>query len=222
MTVCIAAITLANEIVTVSDTMITGLTSSADTNTVKMDPFAKDWSAMWAGSDITQCIPIMERASEYFEGRANTLKNARYCVKKAYQQHLSEMAVDEVVGRFGITSMDSFLKSKSKRFTDTMSDRLIWQMQQVTSGDLSFLAFGYDAKQVPHLFVVEEPGKDSVYDKPGFCAIGSGKVAAEGLLMHLEQSRICTLSKTLINLLFAKFMAGSKIRVNYVLRASRV
>jgi hypothetical protein len=94
MTVCIAAITLANEIVTVSDTMITGLTSSADTNTVKMDPFAKDWSAMWAGSDITQCIPIMERASEYFEGRANTLKNARYCVKKAYQQHLSEMAVN--------------------------------------------------------------------------------------------------------------------------------
>jgi hypothetical protein len=206
MTVCIAAITVNNEIVTVSDTMITGLVSSADANTVKMDPFAKDWSAMWAGEDITQCAAIIERTAEYFQNRANTLRTARYCLKKAYQQHLCEMAVDEVLGRFGV-DMKQFFKSRSKRFTDTTSERLIWQMQQVRTEDLYFLGFGFDAKKQPHIFTVEEPGRDYVHDKPGFCAIGSGKVAAEGLLFHVEQSRICTLQKTLINLLFAKFMA---------------
>jgi len=40
MTVCIAAITQQNEIVTVSDTMLTHALGSADAVTSKMDPFA--------------------------------------------------------------------------------------------------------------------------------------------------------------------------------------
>lgn len=206
MTVCIAAITLERRIVTVSDTMVTTFMSSADATAVKMESFGKNWEAMMAADDLTQCLPVIQRAAKYFQNRANTLQVARSCLKRAYQQHLTEMAADRVLGRFGSLSMDAFLKSKSKRFTDSVSQSLMSQIQQVTA-DWQFLAAGFDAKKTPHLFIVEEPGTDAVYDSIGFCAIGSGRYAAESLLFQLQQSAICTVPKTLINLLCAKFMA---------------
>jgi hypothetical protein len=205
MTVCIAAITLEKCIVTVSDTMITSFTSSIDASTSKMESFGQGWEAMWATDDITQCIPIIERAGRYFQNRANTLEVARACFKRAYQQHLSEMAADEVLGRYGV-SMKEFLKSRSKRFTENLSQSLMLKIQQVKA-DWQFLACGFDAKKQPHLFIVEELGKDAVYDSLGFCAIGSGRYAAESLLFQLQQNTVCTIPKTLINLLCAKFAA---------------
>lgn len=206
MTLCVAAITLENYILTVSDTKVEGLISSSDGCTVKMDPFAKDWNAMWAASDMTQCSSVVERAGRYFRNRANELHVARSCMKRAYQQHLSGMAADQVLGRFNSMSMEDFLKNRSKRFTESTSDSLMRQIQQFKV-DWEFLAFGFDSIKRPHVFVVEEPGIDSVYDSLGFCAIGSARHAAEGLLLYLDQNRICTLHKTLVNLLFAKFMA---------------
>jgi hypothetical protein len=205
VTVCIAAITLEKCIVTVSDTMVTSFASSIDASTSKMEAFGRDWEAMWAADDITQCIPIIERAARYFQNRANTLEVARACFKRAYQQHLSEMAADEVLGRYGI-SMKEFLKSRSRRFTENLSQSLMLKIQQVKA-DWQFLACGFHAKKQPHLFTIEEPGKDAVYDSLGFCAVGSGRYAAESLLFQLQQSAICTIPKTLINLLCAKFMA---------------
>jgi hypothetical protein len=63
VTVCIAAITIENCIVAVSDTMISGLMSSIDVGTTKMESFARDWELMWSADDITQCVPIMEFAA---------------------------------------------------------------------------------------------------------------------------------------------------------------
>jgi len=206
VTVCIAAMTFGNFIVAVSDTMLTGASSSLDVSTTKMQPLSKDWHIMWSAGDITQCVPVMELASKYLQGRANKLQVARASVKRAYQQHLSEIAADEVLGRYNSMSMETFLKSKSKRFTESVTQTLMAQIQRVTV-DWQFLTFGYDSNKVPHIFTVEEPGKDAVYDSLGFCAIGSGRFAAEGLLFHLGQNSVQSLPKTLINVLCAKFMA---------------
>jgi hypothetical protein len=205
MTVCIAAITGGSEIVTVSDTMIQGLMSSADANTVKMNTLAKDWNVFWAADDITQCIPIVQRAEKYFTNRENTLQVARSCLRRAYQQHLTEMRADQILGGFGM-DMRMFLNTKTRRFSDKESENFMSRMEQIR-GDWEFLAFGYDARKEPHLFTVFEPGADCTYDSPGFCSIGSGKYAADSLLFQFEQNRSCTLEKTLVNLLFAKFMA---------------
>ncbi len=212
MTVCIAAICGGklpvppeDYIVTVSDTMFTHLTSSSDKATRKMEPLGDNWAAMMAADDVTQCVPIIERAATYFHKRANTLQVARSCLKRAYQQHLAEMAADKVVGRFGL-DMEGFLKSKSPRFNDKTSDGLMSQIEQVRV-DCQFLAFGFDSNKTPHLFTVEEPGTDSVYDKPGFCAVGSARYAAEGLLFYLGQTPKCSLHHTFVNVLFAKYMA---------------
>jgi len=76
VSVCIAAITAQNEIVTVSDTQLTSQMTSQDMCTVKMEPFARDWSAMWASDDVTRCTPVIERAASYFNNRSNALQVA--------------------------------------------------------------------------------------------------------------------------------------------------
>jgi hypothetical protein len=205
VTVCIAALTLDTRIVTVSDTMVSTFMSSADATVVKMQSFAKNWEAMWSADDLTQCIPIIDLAAKYFQNRANTLQVARSCLKRAYQKHLSELAADSVLGRFQM-DMDEFKKSGKRRFTETQFNSLSDEIRKV-EGVWHFLACGFDSKKKPHLFTVEEPGKDAVYDSIGFCAIGSGKYAAESLLFQLQQSAICAVPKTLINLLCAKFAA---------------
>jgi len=90
MTVCIAAIAYENGlegriplIVTASDQMIGSGLSSSDEATVKLEPFHKDWSAMIAANDLSQCMSIIERAKTYFIGKDITLHLARSCFKRA-------------------------------------------------------------------------------------------------------------------------------------------
>ncbi len=205
MTVCIAALTYNKEIVTVSDTMLTHQLGSADMCTVKMEPFADDWNAMWAADDVTQCTPVIDLAAKYFQKRANTLQVARSCVTRAYRKHLSDLAAGRVLGRFQM-DMETFTKSGKRRFTETQFNSLSDEIRKV-EGAWHFLAFGFDAQSQPHIFTVVEPGIDCVYDKVGFAAIGSGSLAAESVLFQLGQTRICTLESTLVNCLFAKFEA---------------
>jgi len=205
MTVCIAAIALEDEIVTVSDTQLTHLLGSADMCTEKMEPFAKEWSALWASDDVTQCIQVTDLAAKYFQNRANTLQVARSCLTRAYRKHLSELAAGRVLGRFQM-DIETFTKSGKRRFTESQFNSLADEIRNVEA-TWQFLAFGFDGLRMPHLFTVVEPGVDCVYDRVGFCAIGSGGIAAESLLFQLGQNRVCPLAKTLINCLFAKFTA---------------
>ena len=205
VTVCIAAITRENYIATVSDTMVSSYLSSADACTVKVEPIHQDWSAMMAADDLTQCLPIVERAERYFRGKANTLHNARTSFKRAYQQHLAELAADIVLGRFGL-DMETFTKAGKRRFTEAQFNSLCTEIRQVGVG-CQFLVYGFDENKIPHLFIVNDPGTDSVYDKPGFCSIGSGSHAADGLLFYLSQTIDCELPQTLFNICSAKFMA---------------
>jgi hypothetical protein len=205
MTVCIAAITRERLIATTSDTMVSTYLSSTDGSTVKVETIHKDWSAMMAADDMTQCVLIIQRAEKYFRGRANTLQNVRASFKKAYQQHLGERAADIVLGRFSM-DMDAFTKSGKRRFTEAQFNTLCAEIRAVKLG-CQFLVHGFDEAQQPHIFIVDDPGADSVYDKPGFCSIGSGLYAATGLLYHLGQTVDCDVSQTVFNVLAAKFMA---------------
>ena len=212
MTVCIAA--TATErllsgkiplIVTASDQMVGTGFSSADEAMVKLEPFHKDWSAMIAANDLSQYVPIIERARANFRGKPNTLLMARTAFKRAYQQHVSEKAVDEVLGRFGL-DMDTFRKTGLRQFGESEFRALCDDIKQV-SAECKFLVFGYDKDHTPHIFTVENPGIDEVQDKPGYCAIGAGQYAAEPVLTLFNQNEECTLRQSIINVCCAKFMA---------------
>jgi hypothetical protein len=102
--------------------------------------------------------------------------------------------------------MKEFLKSGKRRFTEKVFNSLSERISDVKA-DWEFLAAGFDSRQIPHLFTVEAPGTDSVYDRPGFCAIGSGRYAAEGILLYLGQNPTKTLYETVFNVYAGKFMA---------------
>ncbi|MGI8772233.1 MAG: hypothetical protein ACR2JE_12450 [Acidobacteriaceae bacterium] len=205
MTVCIAGLAEHNTIVAVSDMMVSGYLGAADSGTIKCEDVHQHWQAMMAADDLTQCMPIIEKARAFFEGRANTLQVARSVFKRAYQAHLREMAEDQVLGRFGI-DMATFLESGRHRFGESLFASLSNEIRAVATGT-EFLIFGHSDDGEAHLFIVADPGIDSVYDKPGFCAIGAGAHAANGLLFYLGQSRSRTMPESLFNVCAAKFMA---------------
>lgn len=210
MTVCIAAIasdpTRTNPyIVTASDTMIQGSTFAPDANTVKSEPFHPDWTAMMASDDLAQCVPIIDKAQEYFKNRKNTLAVARSVFKRAYQRHLAEMREDAVLSGYKMTCED-FAKHGKRRFTERTYEDLRARMEAIEPKS-EFLVFGFDSTKRPHIFCVEGVGTDRVLDKPGFCAIGSGKWAADAILFYLEQSIDKTLEETIFNVCAAKFAA---------------
>lgn len=204
MTVCIAAMAQ-NYIVSASDTMISGPTISTDGVAIKQEAFAPDWVAMFSGYDITPAIPIIERAAENFKKCENTLRAARSSFNRAFQQHLSEVATNQVLGRFGI-NMKEFLKTGKKQLDPATFAALSDEIRKVQT-DLQFLVYGFDKDGTPHLFKVFCPGVDAVFDKPGFAAIGSGESASDALLYYFNQARHRTLEETVFNVCAAKFMA---------------
>lgn len=226
VTICIAAITnipgQTPYLVTASDTMVSGGIIAADSVTVKLEPFHNDWFAMMSADDLTQCIPIIEKAEEYFTGRANKLGTARAVFKRACSQHLVEMQEAAALSRYGLT-MKEFLRTGKKRLSEKMFESIRRKIEE-TKASCTFLVAGFDSLKRPHIFEVSEDKDggitDHVYDKPGFCAIGSGKYIAETILYSLGQTTDRTFYETIFNVCAAKFMAekASDVgKVTYVL-----
>jgi hypothetical protein len=183
--------------------MVYGSTFSADMNTVKVEPFHAEWTAMMAGDDLSQCVPIIEKAKEYFRNRNNTLSVARSVFKRAFQRHVVEMREDALLSGYGMT-MEDFVKNGKRRFTEKTYESLRERMEAIDPM-CEFLVYGFDSLKRPHIFRVGGLGSDGVLDKPGFCAIGSGKWAAEAILFYLGQSVDKTLEETIFNACAAKF-----------------
>jgi 20S proteasome alpha/beta subunit len=205
VTVCIAAIASDGHIVTASDTLISwGNFVSSDATSVKVEPFHGSWLAMMSG-DMSQCLPIVERATEKLEGKPSTLSIIKRGFREAYKEHLAETAADQVLSNYNM-EMKEFKKNGAKIFTPEVFNSLNQEIKAV-SLDCSFLVYGFDERGFPHILSVEPPGKVASFDKPGFWAIGSGSFAATGMLFSLHQSVDCSLNETIFDVLAAKFMA---------------
>jgi hypothetical protein len=178
---------------------------SADSVIVKVEPFHKDWVAMMSADDLTQCIPVIERAAEYVAGRANKPHTIRSAFKRAFSQHLVEMREDAALSHYGLT-MKEFIKSGKKRFNERMFQSICKNMDDVKLG-CEFIVAGFDSLTRPHIFHVTNEGKDSIYDKPGYHCIGSGSLVAESILYYFGQSIDRTFHETIFNVCAAKFMA---------------
>jgi hypothetical protein len=214
VTICIAAISNVfygedPYLVTASDQMVSGGIISADRVMVKLQPFHKEWFTMMSADDLTQCTPIIEKAREYFTGRANRLATARAVFKRAYSQHLVGMREDAALSGYGL-SMKEFLKDGRKKLSERMYESIRKQIEEVKVG-CTFLIAGFDLFGLPHIFEISENKDggvtDHVYDNIGFAAIGSGKYIAETILYSLGQTTRRDFHQTIFNVCAAKFMA---------------
>src|SRR5450631_2577662 len=211
MTVCIAAIVDSSDegpkIVLGSDKKLSMVEFSSDRAVTKMRAFHDEWQVMFAGNDITSFIPILNDARASFAGKENTLDNAIGSLKAAYQKRISDIAADKYLSRFKL-NMDDFIREGKEKLTPDVFDTLVDRIVQIKMS-LQFLVCGFDKYRVPHVFLIENPGSDDVYDSPGFWAIGTGAQSALSMLCYREQNIRNSLAQTVYNVCEAKFMSES-------------
>lgn len=204
MTTCIVAISQDHKFVSASDTRMSfsGMVSVDDV--IKVEPFHGEWTAMIGGDDVSQAVPIIERASRVLRGKGQDFLTVMSGFKQAYREHYLETMADELLASQEMT-VRQFKRNGRKLLNPEIHADLSIRMREFTLG-CAFLVFGYDSKKLPHIFEVRNPGKSTVHDKPGFWAIGRGTRSALTMLSFLGQAREATsLAHTIYNVLAAKY-----------------
>lgn len=210
MTICIAALTADREIVMISDMRtdidMSSTTARVDESVYKYYPFHQEWSALMAG-DLSNCYDIILLARKLFEGKGNTLDNARASLKEAYRQFREQATTDAILSPYGLT-MREFVDFGLQKFGVTEHGRLCHEIEDRILDD-QLLACGFDGDGKPHLFTVDDGRGLTVHlrDLPGFWAIGSGMDYADHLLASAGQNVSKGLPETIRNVCAAKFAA---------------
>jgi hypothetical protein len=213
MTVCIASMCGAEpdepkRIVAVADMKASSPQGSNEAASTKSKWIAQQWLALFAGNDISPCLPICRAVEQGFkEAKENTVEKMTALFAAAYKSCLSGLAADIVLGRWKL-SMENFLESGRKNFGPDVFDNLCSQIEQVRL-QCQFLVSGFDKYEQPHLFTVSNPGIAENRDTPGYYAIGDGSSAAMSILGFFKQNKVTTLARTYYNVLAGKYMAES-------------
>jgi hypothetical protein len=191
----------------VSDKKLTLFYTSADDVISKEIAFHRDWKAMIAGNDITQCVEIMEDSRNILVSKENTLTNVSCAVKTAFQGRLRQLIDDRHLSRYGMGVSDFRIHGKEQFTPETFNS--ICSLIDNTHLECEFLVSGFDKNKRAHIFTVTDPGVVNFYDKPGFWAIGSGASSALSMLFYRGQIPDKQMSETLYVACEAKFMAES-------------
>lgn len=212
VTTCIAAIVnpfwdgQSPLIVVAADTRMSfgGLYSSE--GVLKNKALHREWSVLIAGNDISQGLLVVERASEVLRGRTGKAKIVRAGFKRAYAECRRELIADTLLNSFDMDVTD-FKRNGRKQLNPEVHADFSFRIKNFDLG-CTFLVYGFDDEGDPHIFTVLNPGKVDPYDKPGFWAIGAGKVAAISMLMALGQHpERNSLYETIYNVLAAKYVS---------------
>jgi len=192
--------------VTASDTRASfgGGDYSAD-GSVKLHMFHKDWGALIAGAP-EQYVYVINRAKALLRGKSGDLDTVTRAFKKAYQDQVREVVTDEFLSRFDYTLGDF-----KRRGSVQLPPQIFAQISaEIKAYKLSctFLVYGFDDKEIAHIFTVRSPGKVDNFDKPGFWAVGNGASAALIMLSALKQVRgRTTIAETVYNVLASKYFS---------------
>jgi len=193
---------------------------------VKLQPFHKGWSALIAGSDVSQAPLVLARASRLLKGKSSSLFAVQTGFKQAYQEQLRERVTDEFLSSFNMT-LEDFKRKARRQLEPNLFQSLSFGIKNAKLG-CRFLIYGFDEKARAHLFEIGENGKLDSRDKPGFWAIGSGAVSALSTLANLKQASEATpLNATIYNVLAAKYTSESASDVGpetffFVLRSGSI
>jgi len=215
MTVCIAAYVRAgdtgtlNSIVLASDQKVSLHQFSGDNLTIKMEQVITGWQCLMAGSDVTIASAITNRVLTKLVEKADSLEitDLISAFKEAYQEQLQTRATDLHLSRLKLT-MEEFRTKGRRQLGSDVFDMLCDKIARV-SFDLEFLVAGFDRYGEGHIFVISNPGVEDIYDRPGFWAIGSGRMSALSMLFYRGQRVITSLEQTVYHVCEAKFMAES-------------
>src|SRR5258708_1287518 len=96
MTVCIASISGASgpksRIVAISDMKASTEQGSNEMASIKSRWVLPEWMALFAGNDISPCIPICNAVTKRMDGMENTVEAVTQVFAAEYQRYLSNLA----------------------------------------------------------------------------------------------------------------------------------
>jgi hypothetical protein len=218
MTVCITAFTRASEIVTLSDRQIQLTHFAGDNIMLKAEPIHVNWSALVAGTDVSNARPILNqiRRSLNFEkglppGQTMpevSLEDMMEVCESAYQGHRQHLIGANYLSSFKLT-LDEFRATGAQMFPSDIYRELFNSITECDIG-CEMLISGFDHLGQPQLFAVDHPGIARPYTDIGFWAIGSGQNQALSSLFFAWKTGQRSLGEVLYDCCAAKFFAESE------------
>jgi hypothetical protein len=210
MSVCIAAICKTDEnearIIAMTDRKVSSIEFSNEDATTKSKIISLSWLAMFAGNDVSPCVPICEAASKRLKGQ-DSAEEVGNVFGDEYRKYLSNLAANKVLGRWQLT-MEKFLDVGRKKFGPDVFDNLCHNIEQIKLS-CRFLLCGFDSDGSPHVLSVSNPGIVDNHDMPGYYAIGDGAFAGLTILGFFRQSVVDRVPVTYYKIGAARLMAQS-------------
>lgn len=214
MTVCIAGFAVnQTSIIAVSDRRLTYGDIAADVASVaKAVKIHPAWMAMYAGNDIGNVTPILDRVRLQLsdvaakQGLVTRVDVARE-FRGAFRAHHRTLIEERVLAPYDMRVRD-FQDHGFKTLGPRAFDELRHAVE-ATKVDCEFLVCGFSEEQ-PQIFVVGDTGL-SYYDKIGYWCIGSGSWSALSSLAFRQFHVDLPYEEALYQILEAKFMADTAV-----------
>jgi hypothetical protein len=212
MSVCIAALADRDRAIVVcfdrNATLVEGAFSAEDVFTKMVPLIGSQWSALFAGNDVTPVEPIIRRARKALRDAHEGPYDIDEVVKSMCDSYLSERSNRAAIFHLGIyqLTMAEFLSNGETLFGETgygiMRERI-----ERTELECEFLCVGFGPKGTPYLFKLSNPGLIEPLDRLGFWAIGSGAYSAIARMAARQQHAHRTIESTVYNVCEAKISA---------------
>jgi hypothetical protein len=203
VTLCLASFVGGDKkMVGICDMMISGTEWSGDDMAIKARPTPHGWCVMTAG-DPSPAIPVLEYVDATLKATPdNTLQSTVVCFEQAFEEQLQSRR-KHILAPYGMTLQN--YHQIGPPLGETFQ-RILFEMSNVSLAT-TFLVFGFDEFEDPHIFTIRDKGQVEYFDLAGFWAIGSGQTASLGVLFNKNHSRFDPFETVLWNLCEAKFAA---------------
>jgi hypothetical protein len=210
MTVCIAGFAFSRKgIIAVSDRRLTYGDIAADVATVeKAVRIHPCWMAMFAGNDIGNVTPILDRVRTQLpqDKPVSRIDVARE-IRGAFRAQHRTIIEERVLAPFDLSVRDFQQKGFSELGPQTFNE--LRHEVQATKVDCEFLICGFSETE-PQIFAISDHGL-SYYDKIGYWSIGSGAWSALSSLAFRKFHLDLSIHEAMYQLLEAKFMADTAV-----------
>ncbi len=209
MTCCVAAVCdNGKSIVLVADKLIGFQFVEAQPDIKKIIQVHKNWWIMFAAEDISPVFEIADSIKADLRRKRNLkIEDLEEVAGRCYEEARIGRAVHKHLKRWGMNPLD-FVKSGRKTLGTRVFNRL---RRRIVKFDLrlELIVAGFDSTGQAKLFRVDddEPQRQDI---PGFCAIGSGALAADYIMTYRGELYVETpLRKAIYYVLEGKYFGES-------------
>lgn len=218
MTICIATrCTENNSFIVAGDRLFSYGMDALDSMSLKRVLITPDhrWHTMFAASPVSNVMPIIRRIRHLLATSNHTvpydLEPVRERCVLAYQNQRERLVNERILSVYGTNlakwgvEASNFGASEVREIND--------EIRAMKVG-VELIVFGYDSRNVAHMFTVVEPGTSKDYDIEGVAIVGSGGGYAQKSLISRDLPFLSQ-AEMMCRVLEAKYEAEKNANVGH-------